>query len=87
MLLSSKITQDVVLKYDKVPKEQGRQQGKNCILASDSTKTTHFLRFNTRRSKIKKRPNSVKKNCNTFSIEVIHYQIKDIWQLYCKTKH
>jgi hypothetical protein len=36
-----------------VPKEQGRQQGKNCI-ASDSTKTTHFLRFNTRRSKIKK---------------------------------
>lgn len=35
MLLSSRITQDVVLKYDKVPKEQGRQQGKNCILASD----------------------------------------------------
>jgi hypothetical protein len=28
MVLSSKITQDVVLKYDKVPKEQGRQQGK-----------------------------------------------------------
>jgi len=24
MLLSSKITQDVVLKYDKVPKEQGQ---------------------------------------------------------------
>jgi hypothetical protein len=86
MVLSSKITQDVVLKYDKVPKEQGRQQGKNCI-ASDSTKTTHFLRFNTRRSKIKKRPNSVKKSCNTFSAEVIHYQIKDIWQLYCKTKN
>jgi hypothetical protein len=49
MLLSSKITQDVVLKYDKVPKEQDSQQGKNCILASDSTTTTHFLRFNTRR--------------------------------------
>ena len=86
MLLSSKITQDVVLKYDSA-KRTRQAAGQKLHTSIRLYKNYSFSQIQHQKMQDKKRPNSVKKSCNTFSIEVIHYQIKDIWQLYCKTKH
>jgi hypothetical protein len=56
-----------------VPKEQRRQQGENCLVASEPL---IFLRFNTRRPRTTKSPTLVRKA--TALTEVIHWQIKGI---------